>query len=185
MQTTFTETTAIISQLRNNAVGLIPADTLWGISGIASPEIAHRIQAIKHRESPKPLILLIYQLEQIENWLQPLTNAHQQFCDSHWPGPITLLLPASTLAPTAITCGLPTLGVRIPAIQPLRNLLKSLGHPLISTSANLAGEPAPKNHTDISRDIQAQVDFQAIWEDPPGTASQIWDLTQTIPTRVR
>jgi L-threonylcarbamoyladenylate synthase len=185
MPVPLSDTNDVCARLRDSHVGLIPTDTLWGISGIASANVAHRIQAIKHRESPKPLILLIHQLRQIEHWIHPLTETQKQFCDSHWPGPITLLLPASTLAPTAITCGLPTLGVRIPATDPLRTLLQQLELPLISTSANLAGNPSPKNVTDISSYIQNQVDFQAMWADSPGAASQIWDLTQETPSRVR
>jgi len=171
--------------MRKQNIGLLPSDTLWGISGIACADVAKRIQLIKNRHTPKPLILLIHSLEQIAEWLQPLTPMQQQLCDAYWPGPVTLLLPASESAPEALTAGLPTLGIRMPAHPPLRDLLIAVDRPLISTSANLAGQPAPKHRDEIHPDILSLVAFQVDWEDPPGTASLILDVTQDPPVRVR
>lgn len=180
-----TDIPTIARTLRKQNIGLIPSDTLWGISGIACSNVAQRIQLIKNRQTPKPLILLIHTLAQLAEWIHPLTDMQQQLCNANWPGPVTLLLPASENAPYAITCGLPTLGVRMPADPPLRELLIQVDRPLISTSANLAGQPAPKHHSDIHSDILSLVAFQVDWKDPPGTASLILDITQAPPTRVR
>jgi L-threonylcarbamoyladenylate synthase len=180
-----TDIPTIARTLRRQNIGVIPSDTLWGISGLACSNVAQRIQLIKNRRTPKPLILLIHTLAQLSEWIAPLTEIQQQLCDAHWPGPVTLLLPASEHAPHAITSGLPTLGVRMPAHPPLRELLIQLDRPLISTSANLAGEPAPKHRGDIHPDILSLVAFQVDWEDPPGTVSLILDITQNPPFRVR
>jgi L-threonylcarbamoyladenylate synthase len=180
-----TDIPTLTRTLRQQNIGLIPADTLWGISGIACDGVAQRIQLIKNRHSPKPLILLIHNLAQLGDWITPLSETQQQLCNSHWPGPVTLLLPASTMAPHALTAGLPTLGVRMPATPHLKDLLIALDRPLISTSANLTGHPAPAQRQDIHPDILSLVAFQANWEDPPGTASLILDITQDPPRRVR
>jgi len=185
MLSQITDIPTITRRLCRQDIGLIPSDTLWGISGIACPEVANRIQLIKNRHAPKPLILLAHTWAQISDWIQPLTDTQRQHCSTHWPGPVTLLLPASDLAPPALTCGRPTLGVRIPAQPLLRELLRQLDRPLISTSANLAGYPSPQHRHDIHPDILSLVAFQVDWEDPPGTASLIFDLTTEPPRHVR
>ena len=185
MLTKLTDIDTIARSMRKQYIGLLPSDTLWGISGIACADVAKRIQLIKNRHTPKPLILLIHSLAQLTDWIVPLSETQPQLCNSHWPGPVTLLLPASTMAPHALTAGLPTLGVRMPATPHLKDLLIALDRPLISTSANLTGHPAPAQRQDIHPDILSLVAFQANWEDPPGNASLIFDLTQDPPVRVR
>ena len=185
MLSRLTDIPTLARTLRRQNIGLIPSDTLWGISGIACPDVANRIQLIKNRNAPKPLILLVATLAQLSDWIQPLTDIQRQHCNAHWPGPVTLLLPASDLAPPSLTCGYPTLGVRIPAHPRLQALLQQLDRPIISTSANLAGYPSPQNRRDIHCDILSLVAFQVAWADPPGSPSRILDITTDPPTHVR
>lgn len=95
-----TESQVIAHAFAMGKVGLLPTDTLWGLSGLAVAEVAQRIQSLKHRDEPKPLILLVDDLTCMSAWLQPLTESQQRFCARHWPGPVTVLLPVTEQAPS-------------------------------------------------------------------------------------
>lgn len=180
-----TESQVIAHAFAMGKVGLLPTDTLWGLSGLAVAEVAQRIQSLKHRDEPKPLILLVDDLTCMSAWLQPLTESQQRFCARHWPGPVTVLLPVTEQAPVHITAGKPTVGVRIPAVPRLRALLALLGQPLISTSANLTGEPPANDPLVLAHQWGAAVDFCVDWDNPRGQASAIWDLSQEPPKQLR
>lgn len=123
--------------LVGNQVGIIRTDTLYGIvARAASEQAVNRIFSLKERSPDKPLLLLIADSTQLID-----TYNTDQFEDSLWPGPNTIILPSPT-APDYLTRGTGTLAYRIPDDESLRKLLRVTG-PLVAPSANPeAEEPA-------------------------------------------
>jgi L-threonylcarbamoyladenylate synthase len=120
-----------------------PTDTVPALASL--PEQAERIYALKQRSFDKPLILMGAEIEQLWPYLAGTPQEReqwQQLMEQHWPGALTLVLPASERLPKAMNPQDPTtLGVRIPDCAIAREFLRQSG-PLATTSANRSGEAA-------------------------------------------
>ena len=136
---------ALIRCLTTGGVALMATDTMPGLHArIDTPAAVARIQALKGRDAGKPLLVLAASLEAAAPWLAERPARVDQYIRRCWPGPFTLVLKASAAASRAVTGGRGTLAVRVPQPPALREALLQVGVPIVSTSANAAGElPAP------------------------------------------
>ncbi|MGB5134365.1 MAG: L-threonylcarbamoyladenylate synthase [Prochlorococcaceae cyanobacterium] len=127
-------------QLRHGSVALMPTDTLPAL--VALPDHAARIWTLKARPADKPLILMGADLEQLLGVLgTPWRQEWLELAERGWPGALTLVLPAGGPWVDRLHPGGVDLGLRIPACQSARALLRVSG-PLATTSANPSGLPA-------------------------------------------
>lgn len=118
-----------------------PTDTVPALA--AKPERAEAIYLAKQRAANKPLILMGADPEDL--WIYARGSDRefeqwQQVARQHWPGALTLVVPASARVPPEVNGGAPTIGLRVPASDVARSLLAETG-PLATTSANRSGEP--------------------------------------------
>ncbi len=123
------------------AIISFPTDTVPALA--VRPDRAHLIYATKRRSWDKPLILMAASAEDLWPYVSgsPSDNAvWRQVARQHWPGALTLVLPASDRLPTAMNPNDPTtLGIRVPNQAIARHILSKTG-PLATTSANLSGQ---------------------------------------------
>ena len=126
--------------LKAGAVGLLPADTIYGLSCIAlNKDAVARTHRIKRRDKTKPFVVLISRIEQLNDLGIITTDAAPAL--RYWPGRLTLICEAKK-APEWLHMGTGTLAIRQPDYPDLRRLIDETG-PIISTSANLSGsQPA-------------------------------------------
>jgi L-threonylcarbamoyladenylate synthase len=130
----------LADRLAAGAVVLMPTDTLVALA--ACPAHAAQIWALKQRPAEKPLILMAADLEQLEPVLGfPWRQEWLELAQSGWPGALTLVLPARSAWAEHLHPGGGSLGLRIPACELVRDLLRCTG-PLATTSANPSGAPA-------------------------------------------
>ena len=131
---------ASLSQcLREGAAALFPTDTLPALA--ARPEAAAQLWELKGRPSHKPVILMGAELrELLEPLGVPVLPAWQALAEAHWPGGLTLVLPARGPLLEQLNPGGTSLGLRVPACPMALELLRLTG-PLATTSANRSGEP--------------------------------------------
>ena len=119
-------------------------DTFYGLG--ADPFNAAavaRIRELKGREDDKPILLLVSDQDQIERVIAQRTEAFARVAAAFWPGPLTIVGVAVAALPEAITAGTRTVGVRLPADESVRALVRECGGVLTATSANPSGrEPA-------------------------------------------
>lgn len=102
-----------------------------------------RIRALKGREDGKPILLLIAGAGEVTRLIVDPSPEFQRLAAQFWPGPLTIIGRATTDLPEEITAGTGTVGVRLPADESVRNLVRRCGGVLTATSANPAGrEPA-------------------------------------------
>ncbi len=126
--------------LLSGQVVLLPTDTIYGLSCLAQDEAAvRRIAAIKGRSADKPLIVLVNGLQMASDYAM-ISGAAQKYLAELWPGPITAILPSRSNLPIAVTGGLATIAMRWPKNDWLNQLIALVGQPIVSTSANLAGQ---------------------------------------------
>lgn len=158
----------IAEALNAGSVVLLPTDTIYGLHAVAAnAEAVARIAEMKGRDDTKPFIVLASSIDQFPDLgiTSPphLLNA----LASIWPAPLTAVLPR----------GASTLAVRIPAVDWLRALIERTG-PLISTSANLSGEPPVDRPAALARDLHHRLDV-VDGGVRSGEPSAILDLTGT------
>jgi L-threonylcarbamoyladenylate synthase len=129
------------------AAGLVavPTETVYGLAARADSEaaIAH-IYRTKGRPDFNPLIVHVASLEQAES-LALFDDRARLLAERFWPGPLTLVLPlreGAGIAP-AVTAGLATIALRMPANPLTRALLAKIGIPLAAPSANRSGSVSP------------------------------------------
>jgi L-threonylcarbamoyladenylate synthase len=136
----------IVRILRAGGIGVLRTDTLYGIIGQAdSQKAVERIYTLKHRDEAKSPIVLISQYNQIYDNVSGLIQVHLA---GLWPGKVSVIIP-SEQAPDWIQRGNGSVAYRLPADEPLRQLIDSTG-PLAAPSANPEGE-APAMSVDEAR----------------------------------
>lgn len=164
-----------LETLRAGGVILYPTDTVWGIGCDATnPEAVAKIYQIKRREDSKSLVLLASDLDMIARYVKEIPEMAVQLVEVN-DKPMTIIYPDAVTGPRPSSPdSLPkpdrgalafntvaedgTVGIRIPMMDFCRQLVHKLGRPLVSTSANISGEPTPKRYSEISDDIRSAVD---------------------------
>jgi L-threonylcarbamoyladenylate synthase len=150
-----------VALLIRGGVLAYPTEAVWGLGCIPfDGEAVHRLLAIKRRPVEKGLILVgatAAQFDAVVDWAA-LDAAQRARIDASWPGPHTWVVPAKASAPTWITGGRADIAVRVSAHPMVAALCARLGGPLVSTSANLSGEPAVRRRHDLSPALLALVD---------------------------
>ncbi len=131
-----------VSILDRGGVLLLPTDTLPGLHCRADrPAGVERVAGLKGRDDGKPLLVLAGSWGQTQGVCGPLTALQERVCRACWPGPFSLILPAGGLLARRVTAGGTTVAVRVPRHPQLQRLILGVGFPLVSTSANLQGQP--------------------------------------------
>ncbi len=142
--------TEAIATLRQGGVIAYPTEGVWGLG--CDPDAASAVQRILHlkqRPQDKGLILIAGSWEQLAPYLLPLNEEIQQRIFPTWPGPVTWLLPAQPRIPQWLRGNHDTLAVRITAHPLCRELCLGFGKPVVSTSANPAGQAPARTASDV------------------------------------
>ncbi len=139
--------------LKKGGVICTPTDTIWGLSCDATNELAiARISEIKQRPPEKGYVVLVSSIDMLKEYVPFVPPRLETLLDFHLR-PLTVIyeeaenLPKLALAPNG------SAAIRIVRDEFCKQLIEELGRPIISTSANLAGEDFPKNFGGISSDI--------------------------------
>lgn len=157
--------------LREGGVILYPTDTVWGIGCDATnPEAVAKVYAIKNREDSKSLVLLASDMDMICRYVREVPEMAVQLVEVN-DKPMTIIYPGAVAGEngcmkadrrllaynTVAEDG--TVGIRIPMMDFCQQLVAKLGRPIVSTSANISGEPTPKKFAEISEEIKSAVDY--------------------------
>jgi L-threonylcarbamoyladenylate synthase len=127
--------------LSEGGVIAYPTEAVWGLGCDPKNEAAvTRLLAIKQRPVAKGLILIAATLEQLAPFLGELTSAEQQRLSDAWPGFTTFVVPASAHVPAWIKGNFSRVALRVSAHPLVADLCHAFGGPLVSSSANRAGQ---------------------------------------------
>jgi len=174
-----------VEVLRRGGVILYPTDTVWGIGCDATnPEAVRRVYDIKQRDDSKALICLVDSDARLQRYVRQVPDVAWQLIDSLKDSdakPTTIILDgAVNLAPNLIAED-GSIALRITNEPFSRELCYRFQKALVSTSANISGEPAAQNYCDIDPRIVEAVDY-VCWtrrqEHKPHTPSSIIRLRQ-------
>jgi L-threonylcarbamoyladenylate synthase len=157
----------VAALLREGFVALVPTETVVGL--VAAKSGLEKLWEIKGRDPNKPIALLCASAEEAFAMAVNVPPLAEKLAATFWPGPLTLVLDAS---------GGGTVGVRVPDHPAVAALLAAHGAPIYATSANLAGNPAPRALDDVDPRVAAAVDFAVEGNPGDGEASAVVDLSE-------
>ena len=155
--------------LRAGGVIVYPTDTVWGIGCDATNEDAVRkVYALKHREDSKSMLVLLDGAGKLQGYVEHIPDAAWDLleCTAHdrdsqglQPRPMTIIYPgAKNIAPNLIGED-GSIGIRITQEPFSKALCEQLHRPIVSTSANISGEPTAKNFRQISQAVLDAADY--------------------------
>lgn len=135
-----------------------PTETVYGIGADAlNPEAVLKIFEAKNRPADNPLIVHITDRTDLDRLVSAVSEDAQKLMDAFWPGPLTLILPKAEGVSEAVTAGLNTVGVRMPAHPIAKRLIELAGCPVAAPSANVSGRPSPTCGKDVAEDLNGRV----------------------------
>ena len=168
-----------IETLRNGGIILYPTDTVWGIGCDATNlEAVKKVYEIKHRDDSKALICLVDSDARLQRYVRNVPDVAWDIFELATKPTTIILDDAVNLAPNLIAED-GTIAMRITQEPFSKELCYRFQKPLVSTSANISGEPAAQNYGDISEELLNAVDY-VCWsrrqEHKPHTPSSIIKL---------
>ncbi len=145
--------------LLNDGVILYPTDTIWGLgSSIYSEKATDKIYNIKNRDRSKPLLLLVSGISMLKKFVQDIHPRVETLLVYHHK-PLTLIYEHPINIPEYILSEEGSIGIRVCMDPFCQNIIDKLGHPITSTSANIAGEKSPEIFDEISHKVIDQCDY--------------------------
>src|SRR5689334_9148366 len=130
--------------LARGGLAAFPTETFYGLAAHAmSAAAVKRIFAVKGRPDGKPVLVLVDSIAMVEAVASRVPPRARELMAAHWPGALTLVLPAREAVPVEVTAGSGTIGVRLSAHPVARALVSALGAPITAPSANPSGADPP------------------------------------------
>lgn len=173
--------------LREGGLVAFPTETVYGLGVHAlDREAVARLFAAKGRPANDPLIVHVTSVEAVRPLVTSIPDVVRDLAHRFWPGPLTVVLPRSKAVPLAVTAGLDTVAVRLPAHPVARALIERAGVPVAAPSANLFSRPSPTRAEHVLQDLEGRIDL--IVDGGPttvGVESTVLDLTSDIATVLR
>lgn len=156
----------VINALKEGETILYPTDTIWGVGCDATNASAvEKLYQIKQRDREKSMLILMSMA--LAKKVLPAESCCWKFLLNGNPttvifakemGTAEVLMQHRLICPSLLSRD-GSIGIRIPQHNILQQWLSAFGKPLVSTSANLSGEPSPKNYEDISPRLKERVDY--------------------------
>ncbi len=147
-----------IETLKAGGVILYPTDTIWGIGCDATNEEAcQKINQIKNRPAEKSFIILVDSFQMVEKYIPDFPSVCYDLADFA-EKPLTIIYPDAKGIAKSIIAEDGSVGIRITKDVNCLKLIKSIKKPIVSTSANISGQPFPKNFSEIDSSIKQNVD---------------------------
>lgn len=173
--------------LHEGGLVAFPTETVYGLGADArNPEAVARIFSAKGRPADHPLIVHIADAWQLSQWAQNIPDVAWKLAQAFWPGPLTLILPRMSDVSHAVTGGLDTVALRVPAHPVALALLNEFGGGIAAPSANRYGRVSPTSAQDVREELGDSVDL--ILDGGRcsiGIESTIVDLSTTVPRILR
>lgn len=166
---------------------LFPTDTLYGLAADPrNPSAVDRVFRAKGRPPAQALPLVAASLDQVERSVDHLSALTRRLAECFWPGPLTLVVEAGQDVVAAVTGATGTLAIRVPNHAVARGLCAHFGFPIVSTSANRSGHPAPSTADEAIASLGGEVDLVLDGGPAPGgEPSTIVDARDDVVRLVR
>jgi L-threonylcarbamoyladenylate synthase len=169
------------SAIRLGRVVAIPTDALYIV--VADPFNLNAVGLVfraKGRQIHRSLPLLVSDILMAEDLTKELPAAFKLLARKFWPGPLTIIVPASAKVPLRVTGNTGRLAVRQSSSKTAAALLEKLQHPLIATSANISGEPTCRSGIEVFGMMDGRIDLVLDGGLCSGQGSTTVDITDAM-----
>lgn len=179
----------VVKTLKNGGLIIYPTDTVYGIGcDITKHKAIERVAQLKGIKADKANFSFIcYDLSHLSEYARPLNNNIFKLMKRNLPGPFTFILEANTNVPKILKAKKKTIGIRVPANNIIREIVKALGNPILTTSLK-ADDEILEYSTDpelIYEDYKNLVDIVIDGGYGGNVASTVIDCTSDEPEIVR
>jgi L-threonylcarbamoyladenylate synthase len=168
-----------VRQVKRGGVVGVPTDALYVL--VADPFnllAVGRVFATKGREPMRSLPLAVSDVLMAEDLAKELNSRFFILARHFWPGPLTMIVPASAKVPLKVTGNTGRLAVRQAKSTVLDAIIEKLGHPVIATSANLSGEPTICSGIELFAAMDGRIDLVLDGGPCTGVGSTTVDITE-------
>ena len=163
----------LISQIKANAIGVMPTDTIYGLVGSAlDTNVVEKIYQVRKRNPKKPMIILIGKISDLKLFDVNIKGETAKILSKFWPGPVSIILPCRNQQYNYLHRGTKSLAFRLPAKTDLIKLLRKTG-PLVAPSANIEGESPAENIEQVKKYFGTNIDFYVDGGDIKGQPSEL------------
>ena len=155
-----TNVSRAVAVLRRGGLIGLPTETVYGLGADASNATAvARIFAAKGRPADHPLIVHLHRASQLPSWARHVPRAAWELAEALWPGPLTMILPRTAGVLDAVTGGLDTVALRVPAHPLALQVLEQFGGGIAAPSANRHKKISPTTMQDVQEELGDAVDL--------------------------
>ena len=145
--------------LKKGGLLLYPTDTVWGVGCDATnQEAVDKVYKLKQSHDKKGMLILVDSIDNVSRYVRKVPDVAWQLFEVA-DKPLTLILPGACGVAENLIPEEKTIGIRVPDHEFCKKLLRKLGRPLVSTSANISGKPTPASFGEISDEIRRGVDM--------------------------
>ncbi len=145
--------------INQGGIILYPTDTIWGLGCDATnTEAIQKIYALKQRAQEKSMIILLDTENKLESYIREVPAIAYDLIE-FTENPLTLVMPGAKNISPALIAADGSVGVRVSTHPFCQQLIQRLRKPLVSTSANISGQPSPQNFSQVSDEIINGVDY--------------------------
>lgn len=173
--------------IRAGELVAFPTETVYGLAANAfDPDAVTRVFEVKGRPENNPLPVQIASKNDLSKLAVEIPEVTYRLMDAFFPGPLTLVLKASSAVPELITAGTGKIGIRMPNHPVALALIEAAGTPIVAPSANPSGLPAPTTAEEIIAYFDGAIEM--ILDAGPTqlkVASTVLDVTATPPKILR
>ncbi|MCM2357069.1 MAG: L-threonylcarbamoyladenylate synthase [Geobacteraceae bacterium] len=174
----------VVELLRGGGVIAYPTDTTYGIGcSILNKRGIERIYLLKQREKKKPFSFICTDLAEVARYAR-VSNYAFKILKRHLPGPYTFVLEASSVVPDLLITKQKTVGIRIPDNPICHAIVRELGHPIVTTSANRSGDEPIGDpfmvERELGNDLDMVVDGGVLSADVSSVISLIGDVATVL-----
>jgi L-threonylcarbamoyladenylate synthase len=173
--------------IRAGGLVAFPTETVYGLGANGfDPVAVAKIFKAKGRPQDNPLILHIADIKELDRLTTDVPEDAMRLAHLFWPGPLTMVLRKKKTVPDAVTAGLNTVAVRMPAHEVALRLISAAGVPIAAPSANVSGRPSPTDAEHVMADLSGVIDM-VIDAGPTriGVESTVLDMSAQRPTLLR
>ena len=177
--------------IRYGGLVAFPTETVYGLGANAfNVDAVDRIFEAKGRPGDNPLIVHVCDYDMVSSAADLSDAVHEKLFYSlggaYWPGPMTMIVKKLAAVPDNVTCGLDTVGIRMPSDKIAAGLIRSAGVPIAAPSANSSGRPSPTRFAHVYEDMRGKIDVIIDGGDSfVGVESTVVDLSRGTPVILR
>ena len=176
-----------VTVLSDGKLVAFPTETFYGLAAdVGNPEAVSQVNPLKGKPPDGPVLVLLSDAGQVEQVADEVPPLFHTLAGLFWPGPLTLVIPASGRIARQVGGGRSTVAVRVPGLALPRLLIAELGRPITGVSANAHGAPACRTAREVAESFETGIALILDGGPTPGGApSTLLDLSGDRPRILR